>query len=135
VSIGTRLPFLYSGSTIGATPDSIEGAACAGVASDVGRGVWFRLIAGPNSRKQLTTFTISESSFAASLALYARSCDSLICVYPEVDPTDDVFSNSYSYDTAVSFVAEPGQTYSILLKGWFYYGDFGTYNFTVSVSL
>jgi hypothetical protein len=144
VSVGSSLPFLYSGSMVGATPDSIEGAVCAGV-SDVIRGVWFRFVAGPNSRNQLITVTVDGSSFGTyTLALFGGSCDSLTCVYPEGNPTDDVFIDYsyyynyyYYYDHAISFVPEPGQTYSILLQltGLTTYGDFGMYNITVLVSL
>jgi hypothetical protein len=121
---------------VGATPDSIEGAVCAGV-SDVNRGVWFRFVAGPNSRNQLITVTVDRSSFGTyALALFGGSCDSLTCVYPEGNPTDDVFVD-YNYYTAISFVPQPGQTYSILLllTGLASYGDFGTYNISVLVSL
>jgi hypothetical protein len=144
VSVDTSLPFSYSGSTIGATPDSIEGAACAGV-SDVIRGVWFRFVAGPNSRSQLITVTVDGSSFGTyALALFVGSCDSLTCVHPEGNPTDDVFidynyyyNGNYNFDHAISFVPEPGQTYSVLLQltGLTNYGDFGVYNITVLVSL
>jgi hypothetical protein len=143
VSVGTSLPFSYSGSMVGATPDSIEGAVCAGV-SDVIRGVWFRFVAGPNSRNQLITVTVDGSSFGTyALALFGGSCDNLTCVHPEGNPTDDVFIdyigyyNGYYYNYPVSFVPEAGQTYSILLQltGLANYGDFGTYNITVLVSL
>jgi hypothetical protein len=141
VSVGSSLPFLYSGSMVGATPDSIEGAACAGVVSDVYRGVWFRFVAGPSSRNQLITVTVDGSSFGTyTLALFGGSCNSLTCVYPEGNPTDDVFIDYnyyYNFDHAISFVPEPGQTYSVLLQltGLTTYGNFGTYNITVLVSL
>ena len=127
---------------VGATPDSIEGAVCAGV-SDVIRGVWFRFVAGPNSRNQLITVLVDGLSFGTyALALFGGSCDSLTCVYPEGNLTDDVFRDynyyyNYNYDHVISFVPESGQTYSILLQltGLTNYGDFGTYNITVQVSL
>ena len=127
---------------VGATPDSIEGAVCAGVSDGI-RGVWFRFVAGPNSRNQLITVTVDGSSFGTyTLALFGGSCDRLTCVYPEGNATDDVFNNyyyngNYNYDQAISFVPEPGQTYSILLQltGLTNYGDFGMYNVTVLVSL
>ena len=41
-----------------------------------------------------------------------------MCIYPEADPSDEVFGNG---DTAVSFVAAPGQTYFIPLTGMYFY--------------
>jgi len=96
---------------VGATPDSIEGAVCAGV-SDVIRGVWFRFVAGPNSRNQLITVLVDGRSFGSyALALFGGSCDSLTCVYPEGNLTDDVFIDYnyfynyyFFYDHTISFV-------------------------------
>jgi len=127
---------------VGATPDSIEGAVCAGV-SDVFRGVWFRFVAGPNSRNQLITVLVDGLSFGSyALALFGGSCDSLTCVYPDGNLTVDVFFDynfyyNYNYDHVISFVPESGQTYSILLQmtGLRNSGNFGTYNITVLVSL
>ena len=114
---------------MGATPDSIEGTAC-GVYERV-RGVWFRFVAGPNSSNQLTTVSVDESSFYSGLILFSGTCSSLMCMYPEVDPSDEVFGDG---GNAVSFVAVPGQTYFILLAGWYFFTDFGTYNISISVS-
>jgi len=129
---------------VGATPDSIEGAVCAGV-SDVFCGVWFRFVAGPNSRNQLITVLVDGLPFGTyALALFGGSCDSLTCVYPERNLTDNIFidynyyyNGNYIYDHVISFVPESGQTYSILLQltGLRNSGDFGTYNLTVQVSL
>jgi hypothetical protein len=126
VSIGTRLPFSYSGSTLGATPDSIEGAACAGLVSDVARGVWFRYTppgTSSSSNNQLTTFAVVESSFITFIALYTGSCNGLVCV-----PLTEFVTSE------LAFQAEAGQTYFILLTAYFS-GEVGTYNITVTVSV
>jgi hypothetical protein len=124
VSVGTSLPFSYSGSTIGTTPDSIEGSVCADI-YNYQRGVWFRYTppgTSSSSNNQLTTFAVVESSFSTLMTLYTGSCNGLTCVAPTEYATSEL-----------SFQAEAGQTYFVLLTGYFS-GEVGTYSITVTVS-
>lgn len=99
------LPASVSGSTVGANPDTATAPTCG--TSVTAPGVWYSFVGTGSST---TASLCAGTDYDSKLSVYTDTCDALTCV----GGNDDFCS----LQSEVTFCAEAGRTYFILVHGF-----------------
>jgi hypothetical protein len=107
----------YTGTTEGATPDAAPFCGT-GITAP---GVWHSFT---GTGQQVTITTCPDEQFDTKLNVFSGTCQALACVAGNDDASDG------AYCSTVTFVAEEGVTYHVLVQG--YDGETGPYTLTTA---
>lgn len=107
-----------SGTTTNATDDNSAPTCMTGVTAP---GVWY---AFSGNGQQVTATTCPDNQYDTKLNVYTGACDALVCVAGNDDISDGVYCSS------VTFLAEAGVPYYILVQG--YDGETGPFDLSVT---
>ena len=117
--LASALPYTFSGTTLGATPEGRDTQRCSWV-SETARGV-FHEILGTGSCIAASL----ESDYHDSIAIYEGSCGDLSCVVQS--------QANVRHPKHVAWNSQNGTLYKVYIFG--FEDIVGEYNLTISVSL